>query len=288
VATLTLALFLTRAEWIYLPVPLFAYLLLVAAHRGTARRLLPHALLALILLYAILGNYIYINAQLNYFPGVVEAQNINAFGKVLQYDMQDEAPPQYATVRKIVDTYLSHGIKSPYIILDREPSLTHNHYALAGEYGQAIITRHPGEFLAKSVSLAIESLTDFHIPYVFSSLTHSYSLVQVDDRGTFGPLLLWPQSVFGYLYGWNLCFPLCAVLWLLLLYRRRTRTLCSVQAMGAVVLLTIYGLILTTMGGIDGYTRLHTPFNPLLILLVWGTLLSGVQLIIRQELLVLT
>src|SRR5205823_6648076 len=123
VTALTLALFLTRAEWIYLPLPLFGYLLLLARQRGIARRLLPHVLLSLVLLYAVLGNYIYINAMTNDFIGVTGVQNLNAFGKVLQYDMQDEAPSEYAPISKLVDSCVARGIKGPSCVLDLEPSL---------------------------------------------------------------------------------------------------------------------------------------------------------------------
>src|SRR5205823_7296367 len=159
---ITLVLFLTRPEWIYLPLPLFGYLLLLAARYGGVRRVLSHVLLSLILLYTILGNYAYINTVQNGFPGVTIATNILAFGKVLQYDMQDEAPPQYRTARQLVDGYLARGIKDPYYIRDHELALSRDYDALAGAYAQAIIEGHSGEFLAKSVPLAFSSLTGFY------------------------------------------------------------------------------------------------------------------------------
>ncbi len=121
---ITLVLFLTRPEWIYLPLPLFGYLLLLAARYGGVRRVLSHVLLSLILLYTILGNYAYINTVQNGFPGVTIATNILAFGKVLQYDMQDEAPPQYRAARQLVDGYLARSIKDPYYIRDHELALS--------------------------------------------------------------------------------------------------------------------------------------------------------------------
>jgi hypothetical protein len=272
VTAVSLVLFLTRPEWIYLPLPLFGYLLLLARQQGVARRLLPHALASVVLLYAVLGNYIYINALTNDFAGVTDIQNINAFGKVLQYDMQDEAPPEYTPVSKLVDSYLARGIKNPYDILDHEPALTRNNFALVGAYAWAIIEHHPGEFLAKSVPLALSSLT----------ILYAIHKSQVAPTGPFGTPLLWSQSVFRTLHGWNTYFPLCAGFWLLLLCWRQTRQLRSVQLMGAIVLLALYGLILTTLGGYNGYARLHTPFMPLLILVVWSTLLSGALLIAQQ------
>ena len=54
------------------------------------------------------------------------------------------------------------------------------------------------------------------------------------------------------------------------------------QVMGAVVLLALYGLVLTTLGAFDGYPRHHIPFAPLLILVVWGILLTGALLLAQQ------
>ncbi len=270
VTGLTLALFLTRAEWIYAPVPIFAYLLLVAVWRKAGRRLLDHILVSVLLLYAIMGCYVYINATQNNFVGVTDTQNINLWGKIIQYHMQDEAPPQYAAVRQTVDVYLAHGVNDPRYILDNEPSLERNHYALAGAYAQTIIEQHPVEFLAKSVPLAL------------SSLPYFYYASQVALGGSFGTPLAWLQSVSSSLYGWNAFFPLCAAFWFLMLCWPRTACLRSVQAMGAIVLLTLYGLIITSLGGYQEYTRYHTPFNPLLIFVVWGTLLAGSLLVVQQ------
>lgn len=107
----------TRPEWIYLPVPLFAYLLLMAARKAAARRLLPHIFASVVLLYAAVGGYIYLNATQNHFTGITWIENINGLGKVLQYHMQDEASPQYAGIRHILDSYVAKGILDPLLLL---------------------------------------------------------------------------------------------------------------------------------------------------------------------------
>jgi len=267
----TLALFFTRVEWIYVPVPLFAYLLLAAARLGSARRMLIHILGSVLLLYAFLGCYIYINATQNHFTGVTDTSNINSWGKVVQYNMQDEAPPQYEAVMQIADRYLAQGVTDPRYMLDHEPSLERNYYALAGAYAQSIIQDHPTEFLTKSGPLALSSLT-----YVW------YDESQVDPAGPFSTPLLWLQSVFQGLYECNRFFPVCALLWFLLLCLPRTARLRAVQAMGLVVLLVLYGLILTTVGGFEDYMRLHIPFSPLLIFVVWGSPLACLLLVVGR------
>lgn len=268
----TLLLLLTRPEWIYLPIFLFAYLLLVAAWRGALRRLLPHALISLVLLYAVLGGYIYINATQNHFPGVTWIQNINALGKVLQYHMQDEAPPQYAGIQRTLDSYVAKGISDPYPILAHQPSLSADYAALAGAYSDSIIKHHLGEFLLKSV------------PVFFSSLTVFHDGSRVVPAGPFGPPLDWLQSESRALYQLNIGFPACALIWFLLLCWRRTRYLRLVQEMGAIVLISLYGLTSTTLGAYRAYDymRIHTTFDPLLILVIGGTLLAGTVLIYRQ------
>lgn len=273
VTACTLALFLTRLEWMYLPVPLFAYLVLAAARQGCPlRRLLAHALVSVILLYAVLAGYIFINATQHDFVGVTDIQNINTLGKVLQYDMQNEAPSRYAALAQMTNVFHSHGGMNPYDLLVQQPSLKNNHFALIGAYSQSIIERHPAEFLVKSVPVGLWSLHYF------------YYESQVDPRGPFGYLLLGLQVVFHMLYILNIGLPLCAVIWIFLLCWRRTARLPSVQAVGVLLLLVLYGVALTTLGGYSSYTRFHTPFNPLLILVLWGgLLLPGLLLLVTPR-----
>lgn len=268
-----LLLFLTRPEWIFLPVPLFAYLLLVAWWHGKGRKLLPHALASIVLLYALLGGYIYVNATQNDFAGVTWIENINALGKVLQYNMQNEAPPQYAGVSKILDRYIAEGIQDPYVIMAREPSLVRDDAALSGTFARSVIEHHPVEFLVKSV------------PIFFSSLTVYSEESSITPHTHFARYLIWLDSEFRALSRWYIFFPACALLWLLLWCWQWTRRWRMVQMMGDVVLLALYGIISTALGAyrdID-YTRIHVTFDPLLIMVTWGTLLVGAQLFVQRS-----
>ncbi len=163
---------------------------------------------------------------------------------------------------------VSHGIKDPYLIWLHDRALMSRGETYS--YAYAIIERHPAEFLIKSVPLALSSL---------SSLTDAPI---VNHNGFLeGPLdeLL---SISSYLYKWSKFFPICVFIWIGLQVWKRTASLHFVQAMGGIVLLTLYGLIVTTLGGYIYYDRLHTPFLPLLILVVWCTLLTG-ALLLAQE-----
>lgn len=265
-----LLLVFTRPEWIFLPLPLFAYMLLVALWRGRARGLLLHALASIFLLYALLGGYVYINATQNHYAGLTWIEDINALGKVLQYNMQDEAPPQYANISRILDKYVAKDIKDPYVVLASEPSLNSR---LAGEFARSTIERHPVEFLVKSV------------PVFFSSLTVFYEEAQITPHSHFARYLTGLDAVFQNLYQLNICFPFCAEIWLVLLCWRRTRQLRIIQMMGGVVLVALYGLISMTLGAYRNYDymRIHTLFYPLVILIMWGTFLGGAALLIQHR-----
>ena len=257
-------LFFTRPEWIYLPPFLFAYLLLAACWRGAWRRLLAPSALALLLLYGCLGGYVLLNAAQNQFTGVTWIQNINLLGKVLQYRMVDEAAPQDMGIAHILDAYLKRGITDPYIILSEQPALARDYATRSGAFAKAIILHHPLEFLLKSV------------PVFFSSLTYFHLESQVLPGGPFGVLLLWLTHVFRRLYNGNILFPLCALVWALLLCRRSIRRRAPAQAMGVLVLLALYGLAVTVLAGyrtID-YARIYTVLEPLLLLTIGGTLLA--------------
>ncbi len=267
-------LFLTRPEWIYLPVPLFAYLLLVATRRDVVRHLLRHALLSFALIYVILGSYIGINALVNHYPGLTLIENFNLMGKVLQYNMQDEASPEYTQTVHELDICVARIDRDPYHVLPCIPSLSRNRALPAGDFARSIILHHPLEFLLKSV------------PFFSSSLTNYYDsdTDRVAIPGPFDWPLAWLKSVHRMLYRWNACFPLCVITWFLLLCMRRTKSLQVVAGMGGIVLLALYGLIVTTLGGYrpDDYMRFHIVFDPLLIVVVCGSLLIGVQLIVQK------
>ncbi len=169
---LILLAFMTHPEWAYAPVLLFPFLLLVATRRGRFRRLVPHVIAAALLLYGVLGLYIYENATLNGYAGISVVQRINLLGKIMQYNMQNEAPPQYAALTQKINTYT--GPKSPYSFANVYPEVTANNWALPDAYATTIISQHPIEFAMKTSAL------------FFTSLTNHYHESQVIAQGPFG------------------------------------------------------------------------------------------------------
>lgn len=260
VAGWMVVLFLTRPEWIYAPVPLFAYFALLAWRRGLLRRLTPHLATATLALYLVLGGYVLANRIENGYTGVTYIQNINTLGKVMQYGMQDQAPPRYAGLTRVVDSYVARGDTDPWDVLrSGYPPITPHYFALLGEYGSAIIREHPLEYLGHSAPLALQSL----------------AIVAPFHPVPPNPLLSLLDPISATVIGSLVLFPLLALLWWGLLVRTQSRVSLSVEIMAALALLGFYGLALTTLGGYIYYPRLHTPFAPLLIAVVWGSIAKG-------------
>jgi len=269
VAGFMLVLFMTRPEWIYLPAPLFAYLLIATRRHGKLRRLLLHGIVAVVLLYSVLGLFIYANATQNGYAGISYVQNINMVGKVLQYHMQDEAPPQYAAVAREVDSFAAHGGWNPYNLVHQYPPIAANQWSLGGAYASSVIEGHPIQFL-------VDTIVTF-----FTSSDQYRAFAEVDAHGPVATPPLKAQVAFSaYVARTYRFFPLFALLWGVLLFWRRASRLGAVEAMAAVILIALYELALTTIAGYSNYdyARFHVPFDPLMIIVIWGTVLASLPL----------
>src|SRR5207249_3743471 len=97
---------MTRTEWVYVAVPLFAFLLISTPGLGIRRRLTLHALAATVAFYGVLGFYTYANGPEKAYGPFVVIPRINGLGKVLQYRMQHDAPPKYALWTRRIDAYV--------------------------------------------------------------------------------------------------------------------------------------------------------------------------------------
>lgn len=269
-----LLLFMTRPEWLYFPPLLFTYLLLIAFWRKAFLRLLPHVIVATLLLYIVAGAYVYVNATQNNFAGMTWVQNINEFGKILQYNMQDSSTsPQAVAIKSMVARYKAHGINDPYIMMGRNPQLFRDNLKSIGSYSLSIILHHPITYVRKTIPLLFSSLS------VFAQESH------VSSTGLFAaPLYLW-QSASRVFHSSDIFAPLAAIFWLCALCIKQVRRQLSAQALGFIILLCTYGIIITAVGGyrdID-YMRIHVLFEPLIIILLWGTILVGMRFIYLQQ-----
>jgi hypothetical protein len=265
-------LMFTRPEWVYLPVPLFAYFLLITMRRGSVRRVLINSLIGLVCIYALVGGYIGVNTRVNHYAGLTAIENFNLMGKVLQYNMQDETPPEYAQVSHQLDILIVRVDRDPYHTLHSIPSLSKDNYLPAGALARNIIIHHPLEFLLKSV------------PLFPPSLTHYYDSKRKYIPGPFDEPLALLKSFDRILYRANVFFLLCVPFWFLLCCWRRYRSEQLTREMGAIVLLALYALVITIVGGyrLDDYMRVHIVFDPLLIFVVWGSIFMGARLLLQR------
>lgn len=260
VTALLILLLLTRSEWSYAALPVLAYVFVIAARRGRARALLPHLVAGMLLCYGVVGGYIYVNAVNNDYAGISDIQNVNLLGKVMQYHMQDAAPPQYAPITHELDAFIAAGGTNPKIFIDEHADLSAHHYALAGAYATAAIERNPLTF---GVDTGLVTVTSLQVYYTES---------HISATGVFAKPLFALQRIYRTLYQGYLFFLPCAGLWAALFLWRRTSRSMTVELMGGVVLLALYDLVLTSAGGFDSYARFHAPFAPLMMLVICGSL----------------
>jgi hypothetical protein len=281
---------MTRPEWIYAPIPLMAYVLLIAARRGRFIHVFPQALLAVAALYLVLGVYVYENGRQTGFTGVTQVQNVNLLGKIMQYHMQTEAPARYATEARIVNAYMTAPgylpveawASEPWIVAGYDP-LARNHYALARAYAVAVIMRHPVTFLMRSTPLALLTLPD-HDLFMVPARNEMFGMRLAFERdGPFAVPLALIQACAGAEYGAYLLFPVCVLVWGLLLIRPGTRYRHAAELIGVLVLLALYDIVLVALGGYSSYGRLHAPVLPLLTAIVWGSILVGSMCFVQRR-----
>lgn len=269
VAALCLAALITRGEWIAAPVVLFPYLLLVAHRREVARRLLAPMGAALALIYGAVAGYMALNWRINGYFGMTDATNINLYGKITQYRMQGQAPPRFSSIAAVTERFTRRGLIDPWSIYWRDQAIAGRHFAHMGAYAQAIILHHPIEYLAHSAPIAYISLYD---AYVFGGFSHTGPL-----GGFTGAI----QSFSYVIYPLFMLFPLCAAFWLVVALRRRPhapgagaalRVRFRAEALGALSLLALYALAITTLTSYSEYGRLHLAFDPFMLVVVIGSL----------------
>ncbi|HZR42361.1 MAG TPA: hypothetical protein VFB12_19730 [Ktedonobacteraceae bacterium] len=266
-----LGLFFTRAEWIYVPLPFMLFLLFCAwCQKQPLRPILLHSLAAFAVLYAILGGYIYANYKVNQVASITDIQSINELGKVLQYNMQNDAAPQYASLAHLVDTFHAHGNLNPYDLLAQHPELKNNHYTTLGAYCQSIIVHDFPQFIIKTLILTVHTIPDFYLES------------KVNPNGLLALPLTLLQNVYHLLYKANILYLLSILPWLVLIVRKRSNSLYMVQASALLILLSACGILFSTLGGYDSYPRFHAPLNPFLIILIWGSAMLALRYLASQ------
>jgi hypothetical protein len=229
----------TRIEWLLLALPV---LLLTQAARFDLRRA-AHAAVAMCAICCLVGLYVFANARLNGYTGISVVQRINLLGKVLEYQMQDEAPARYARLTAEIDEHLARGDASPYSF--RGTRVSADHWAVAGEYAGATIVSAPLEYATKTVDAAFRGV-------------YPYNPSQIADDGPFARLLELLEVVHRAAHSLFVLFPLLVNA--LALARRRSPAAGGMCALGIIGLLH---LLAVAAGGYGDFTRLHVSIDPL-------------------------
>ena len=269
-AVTLLLLALTRPEWVYFGFPLFGYLLLVSWWQGKAQPHLRHVALALVLFYGVCGLYSYENGVINGAPGFSVNQNIDWLGKVMQYHMQNEAPTRYAAITREVNGYLAIGDYDSLHVISHDPNLLRNHLAMAGEYGRAVILSHPFEFALKTVPVVFQSLT--------STRPHQPIVAGNAFAGPLGALKL----ISSLAQDSTVAFPFLTLGWWGWLLSRRRRWDERAALMCGLALIAGYGLAVTTLFVFIQYSRMNSPYDALMLTVVWSSVALAVPTIARR------
>lgn len=263
VALALAATFMTRPEWVYMPIPLMAALALLAWRRGDARETretLRHGALAALALYGLVGLYVFSNGVLNGYFGFSDIQAFNLLGKALQYRLPGHgAPARYASADLAMRGFLARGVTDPWQIVREYPPFQRDHFRLMSAYSTAMILHNPLTFIAGCWGTLTHTLASTE---PFRTLPTAGALAGLGALSEATLRLMWP-------------FLLIAPVWWLLWALGRGDDAARRQAtqMSALALLLAYDLVMTTAGGYVYYARLHTPFDPLLFLVVIGSAL---------------
>ncbi len=177
---------LTRPAEVFLPALVIILLALRSLRIGRLRSHWRSLGLSLIMIYVLLLGYMGANATAFGFFGLTNVMNINLFGKVLEYRMQDEsAAPQYAQLRAEADNYVrtvsppgSTGALSPWAFLykpwggSQTDIYARDNYASLGAYSKDIIFHHPVQYTLGTVPDVLAGLyaapSLFYAPYKFT------------------------------------------------------------------------------------------------------------------------
>jgi hypothetical protein len=177
---------MVRPTGLLLPPLLLALLLAWSFWVRDVRRYLRPVLVSSAVLGVCLFGYMVANATQNGLFGISWIQNINLFGKVMEYHMQDlPVPAKYAALQVDVDRYIQNDpprLSDPWPYTPPDPwkfvqthdskdgpGMTWNSgYALVGGYAQVIIKQNIGVYLMDSIPDIIgvwSAAPIFYAPY---------------------------------------------------------------------------------------------------------------------------
>jgi hypothetical protein len=254
-AGLTIALILTRPEWLLMMAILVPYLLVIARRRGVlTRRLVAHGIASTAIVLMAVGAYCAANLAVNGYFGLSSFTNVALLGKLMVYGMIPDAPAPYSSLVPMVESYPSAWE------LVRVPPFNDRNSALAGEFARAVIVHEPALFIQNVLGTAISSAGD-----------HETNFLRIDANGPFGHWLGVLLAISQSRYRAFVILPALALAWAIAgvivpVTNRRA------QVMGVLGLFVFYDWLTTAAGTYGEFGRLRMPVNSIGTIIVIGTL----------------
>jgi len=144
---------LTRPTFLYLPALLLAIWLMAKWQSGDIRITLGVTALMVLGIYIPIWAYASVNDRLHPGAGFTAVSNVNLFGKVIQYRMQNDAEPtpRFAEIRFLTDRYVAAGGANPYEFGAQHPDLVGPYYSHAAVFSRSAILRNPIAFIGDTI-----------------------------------------------------------------------------------------------------------------------------------------
>ena len=274
VAGALLLALMTRPEWLYVAVPLFAFIVISARRLDVAWRLMAlHACAAVAVIYGIVGVYMYANGSEKSYGPFVVMPRVNSLGKIMQYRMQHDAPAEYADVTRRIDAFLARkDVAAPYEFIAENPDLGANYWRLAGDYARTTIRNAPFEYIQKTLELT------------HSATLYRRSFGGIDRTGPFSRELSYIETQSARVHDKYRYFPaiaiVCLIAWLGIVVRgyRAPR---AVFMVAALAFLGLYQLFVVSAGAYADWPRLFTPLNPVRVIVIFASTLVALALLAR-------
>jgi hypothetical protein len=255
-AGLLVALTLTRPDWALVIVVLIPYVLLIAYRRRRLNRsVLAHGAAAIAVVLLAIGAYCTGNLIVNGYFGLSSVGNVALLGKVMVYDMVDEAPARYSYLVPIVKSS-----NSPWDLVG-SPPLNDRNFSLAGDFAKAIIIHDPLRFGQDAMGTAFTTVGE-----------HDSVFIVIRPDGLFGRPLQVLLVIDQLRYRGFLIVPALALAWVIagvILAGINRRA----EVMGVLGLLILYSWLTTSAATFGEFERVRMPINPLETIVVIGTLL---------------
>src|ERR1700674_1469793 len=265
-AGLTVALILTRPEWVLMMAILVPYLLVMARRRGVlSRRLVAQGVASTAVVFMAIGAYCAGNLVVNGYFGLSSFTNVALLGKLMVYGMVPDAPAPYSSLVPMVESYPSAWE------LVLVPPFNDRHSALAGEFARAVIIHEPVRFTQNVLGSAISSAGD-----------HETNFLRIDANGPFGRWLAVLLAISQSRYRAFVIPPALALAWAIpgLIVPATNR---RAQIMGVLGLFVFYDWLTTAAGTYGEFGRLRMPVNSAGTIIVIGTLFLLVSLALRDR-----